>query len=291
MKNIVILTHPNDEFVERGYSLGKLADQWRNDGHRITVVDDPTYHVEADLAILHVDLTVVPDEYLEFMSNYDRTVNAGVKDISKRNISANLVTRGDGYDGPVMIKTNLNCGGTAEGELRQRVSLASKFARAIRRRLHWSMRSELDMWGYPIFDSVKQVPWAVWRNRSLVVEKFLPERSEGFYVMRSWLFLGGAEVNFVFYANQPIIKSKVAVRIDVTTDVPDEIRQMRKSMGFDFGKFDYGIVNGRAVLYDANRTPMASTIAAMANRMGPLVGGIDSFFADGTDAPRLRAAG
>ncbi len=31
---------------------------------------------------------------------------------------------------------------------------------------------------------------------------------------------------------------------------------MRRKLGFDFGKFDYGIVAGRVVLYDANRTPM-----------------------------------
>jgi hypothetical protein len=37
--------------------------------------------------------------------------------------------------------------------------------------------------------------------------------------------------------------------------VPDELREMRKSLGFDFGKFDYAIVDGRVVLYDANRTP------------------------------------
>ncbi len=30
---------------------------------------------------------------------------------------------------------------------------------------------------------------------------------------------------------------------------------MRKDLGFDFGKFDYAIVDGRVVLYDVNRTP------------------------------------
>jgi hypothetical protein len=30
---------------------------------------------------------------------------------------------------------------------------------------------------------------------------------------------------------------------------------MRRDLGFDFGKFDYAMVDGRPVLFDANRTP------------------------------------
>ena len=40
--------------------------------------------------------------------------------------------------------------------------------------------------------------------------------------------------------------------------VPDELRRIRQEMGFDYGKFDYGVVNGEVVLYDVNRTPGAS---------------------------------
>jgi hypothetical protein len=29
---------------------------------------------------------------------------------------------------------------------------------------------------------------------------------------------------------------------------------IRRELGFDYGKFDYGIVDGRVVLYDVNRT-------------------------------------
>ena len=62
MRNIVILTHPNDGFAERGYALRGIADQWREDGMKVTVVDDPRKGMDADVAILHVDLTVVARE-------------------------------------------------------------------------------------------------------------------------------------------------------------------------------------------------------------------------------------
>ena len=49
----------------------------------------------------------------------------------------------------------------------------------------------------------------------------------------------------------------------LTEPVPEELRQTRRQLGFDYGKFDYGVVNGEVVLYDANRTPGASSDAAI----------------------------
>ena len=46
--------------------------------------------------------------------------------------------------------------------------------------------------------------------------------------------------------------SSLALNFDL---LPEELRQMRRDLDFDFGKFDYAIVNGRIVLYNANRTP------------------------------------
>ena len=132
--------------------------------------------------------------------------------------------------------------------------MGEKYARAIRRRLPWSLRAEIGVWDYPIYDSPRQVPRIVWHNPDLVVERLLCERREEFYCVRSWTFLGDAERNILFYAKQPIIKSSVAVKNE-SAEVPDEFRRMRRKLGFDFGKFDYGIVDGRVVLYDANRTP------------------------------------
>ena len=43
--------------------------------------------------------------------------------------------------------------------------------------------------------------------------------------------------------------------------VPDELRQMRRDLAFDYGKFDYAIVNGRVILYDTNRTPVMGSLS------------------------------
>jgi hypothetical protein len=285
MRHITILVHPHDDFAGCSYLLQGVADEWRQSGTRVTVVRDPLRHLEADMAILHADVTVVPDEYLQFMRRYPLTINAGVKDISKRTISAHLVHDGDGYKGPVLVKTNRNCGGASEALHAQHDSWLKRKIRSVRSRLHWSWRASIDMWDYRVFPSPDRVPLPVWFNPDLVVERFLPERRDGCYCLRTWIFLGDAEENLLFYANQPIVKSPVAVRIEKAS-VPDELREMRRKLGFDFGKFDYGMVDGKVVLYDVNRTPVARPARNNTATIKLLAAGVESLF-----KPRYRAAG
>ena len=39
------------------------------------------------------------------------------------------------------------------------------------------------------------------------------------------------------------------------TEVHPQIRELREAMGFDYGKFDYVVRDGEAILLDANKTP------------------------------------
>ena len=208
---------------------------------------------------MHVDLTKTPADYARAAARYPKVINGGVVDISKREISDQLVRRGDGYGGPVIVKTDRNSGGSRERQLDQRAGRRAALRRHIdawRDRLPWGWRAHLDTGDYRTFDSVAQVPRAVWFNRSLVVERFLPERQNGHFCLRTWVFLGDRETNAISYATEPVIKSHNVVRREPVPDVPDELRAMRRKLGFDYGKFDYGLVDGRVVLYDANRTPM-----------------------------------
>jgi hypothetical protein len=61
------------------------------------------------------------------------------------------------------------------------------------------------------------------------------------------------ERNTAFYSPDPVIKSRNIVHHE-PAEVPDELRQKRRALKFDFGKFDYAVVDGSVVLYDANRT-------------------------------------
>ena len=241
---ILILVHQHGSFDKPRYFMREIAEVWRERGHRISVAHGPTRRpVEADVAVLHVDLTVVPADHLEFLRAYPVVINGGVTDISKRVISRSILSASDVYDGPVIVKTNRNYGGIMEAQLAARTKSRSGPA--------FSCEPK----DYAVYRSAREVPAATWANPDLVVEKFLPEQRDGCYCLRTWVFMGDRETNSLSWSRQPIVKSDAVIRREPVADVPEELRQMRQSLGFDFGKFDYAIVDGRVVLYDANRTP------------------------------------
>ena len=281
MHHIVILLHKYDTFEESRYFLHAIADIWREEGLRVSILNGPGPYVDADLVIMHVDLTVVPADYLTFVRRYPVIINGSVTDISKRLISTNLVCRDDDYQGQVIVKSNQNCGGSREVRVARMRTLLGRCNQSLREdprlarmrsflnRYYQSLRDKLpstsrkgpSISDYAIFESTSQVPRVVWENPDLVVERFLPERHDNLYCVRSWVFLGDRETNAMGYSLQPIVKSGNVVRREVVAEVPEELRQMRRNLGFDFGKFDYVIVDGQVVLYDANRTPILGSLS------------------------------
>ena len=246
--------HKEASFTDALYFMRPISQLWQEQGHTVTVLQGPDKFVDGDIAILHVDLTVVPDDYIHFVRRYPKSINAGVKDISKRCFSTNQVALGDGYDGAVIVKTDRNCGGSGESVVTRNHSFVGRCTHAVRRRLHWTLSGEMVSGNYPVFDSVNDVPRRVWSNSRLIVEKFLPERLGEFYCLRTWVFLADCESSSMCTAHRPVVKGADFIE-RIPVDVPDELRQMRKDFDFDFGKFDYVMIDGRVVLYDVNRTP------------------------------------
>lgn len=238
---VAILVHRHQGFQEESYFLGRMAEFWRAWGVEVLVLRDPREHVPADLAILHVDLTVIPSEYLAWVHRFPRCLNRYTSDISKRAVSRQLVRTGDGWAGPVIVKSNLNCGGGKEHELALKMKVPSEV--------------RLVSGEYPILESAAQVaPW-VWQDSSLVVERFLPERCGEEFCLRTWVFFGDKFTHSICYSDNPVIKSANVLRREPLGEVPETLAAVREELGFDYGKFDYALVDGGVVLYDANRTP------------------------------------
>lgn len=254
MAHLAVLVHEHARFDSPNYVLYEVAKLWQEQGHTVVPLQGIARYVPADLLFIHVDLTIVPPDYLEFASRYPRVANPG-PDISKHRVSTNLVRRHDGYAGPVIVKTNRNYGGKKEAELEAHTSKLRRRVRRVRNLLPWPYRSELPTEDYKIFNSPHDVPWPVWHNPWLVVERFLPERRGELYCLRTWNFLGSGEVNFLRTCPDPVIKASRAGQREPVGPVPDLLRQRREELGLDMGKFDYAIVDGEPVVYDANRTP------------------------------------
>jgi len=251
MARIVVITHPNDHYLERNFYLHNLVRLWRQNGHRIALCTDPERTPDADVAILHVDFTIVPQAWVEAARRYRAVVNGAATDISKRHVSRAVVQPGDGWQGPVVVKTNLNCGGVQEAqaaELEGRNDVVEKLAAF----------ADQD---YPIYESVADVPEDIWRRPELVVERFLPERDTRGYWVRTWFFFGAGERCSRYLGDTPIVKIRNILARE-PAEVPDELRAERERLGFDYGKFDFVMHEGKAVLFDANHTPCGRAPAA-----------------------------
>lgn len=253
MPHIAIIVDSGQPFETLGYCLSGPVDSWRAHGLEVEVYDSPASAKDADLAILHVDQTIVPVSYRSLAARYPKCLNRYTSDISKRAISRQLVSKNDGFEGPVIVKSNLNSGGAPEAARSARLGAAGGTAMTFK--------------DYCVLQSPREVPDAIWSDPLFVVERFLPEREGARYCVRLWNFLGSHEIVYRCESDEPIVKASNTVRRTIVEGVPEELRQWREEMGFDFGKFDFGIVEGRPVLYDANRTPTYSRKQSAAERV------------------------
>lgn len=251
--SIAIITNEFTSRIEGSrYMLAHLVERWKNEGIEIHITAGCNF-IPADLAFMHVDTTVVPDEYLELASRYPAVINGKVRDILKRSVSQYLLTQNDTYQGPVIVKTNANYGGFNEFVIATESGQATWYDPDTER--PWRKREIMDSLKYPVFNRLTEVPPGVWKNDRLVVEKFLPERLDnGDYRCRSYFFLGEQEHAVWLSSPRPVFKSTTSTGMGVLDEIPQAIREIRNASGFDYGKFDYTEVNGEVFVYDMNKT-------------------------------------
>lgn len=257
-----------------------MIDVWRECGITVELISDIDRHVDADVVIPHLDLTLTPRAYRDFFARYPVVLNREVCDISKRHISQNLVARPDAFAGPVIVKTDRNAGGAPElDRLRHRGGVRRKMLQAARK-LPWTLTGLLGPRDYKVYEHPRLVPRAVWHNPRLVVERFLPERQGDLYVLRRYVFLGSREYNTRAFSSVPVVKARNVIRREIVRETPQGLRAIREKMGFDYGKFDYVIREGQVILFDANRTPTHSIDNPARSRSiaVELARGIDDYF-------------
>ncbi|HPA16699.1 MAG TPA: hypothetical protein PLU30_03050 [Verrucomicrobiae bacterium] len=254
----------------------------RERGHSVEILQGLGSHPPLDVLIPHVDLTVRPPEYHRFLVRYDRVLNRGVRDISKRALGGRVLSAGEDFNGPVILKADLNFGGRPELQiipgrrLRSELMLRLRglpFARRWTEAMFWRWTPCLSSRDYRIYASVREVPPQAFHNPNLVVQPFEPEEQEGLYALRKWTFLGNAETCSRSLSPEPIVKAsnRIPGRGEAVP-VPEELREFRRQLGMDFGKIDFLVRGGRPIVLDVNPTPSVSTEGGMrgATRRAPL---------------------
>lgn len=254
-QRLVVLTHLR-QGLDPDYFLARMKRFcWDPEGREVIVHQGTDRPPDGDFAILHVDLTVVPEDYRKLAGRYPLCINAGVTDISKRRVSRWLVSPDDSYDGPVMVKSDLNHEGNAESRLR--VSEGGLGARLREAALRWLPPA----WGgrpsgYRVFHRKAQVPAWVWRRQDLVVERFFVEPRGEFFALRMWDFFGDRGHVATMLSRSPFVKGDNCVAYPpLEHAVPDALLRRRRDLGMDFGKIDFLVHEGEAVIFDVNTTP------------------------------------
>lgn len=257
IRSIVVLVHPLQGF-DYGYFLRRIAlVNWVEQGRRVIVHPGSDNLPEADACLLHVDLTELPEAYLAAARSYPVALNVRPRSIAKRQVSRALLTEADDYDGPVVVKSDLNHRGIPERRLAE--AAGGKLA---------GLRDRVDRWlprpwrrerlaeGYLALPHRSQVPRWVWRDSALVVERLFVEPIGDLFAIRQWFCLGPRDVVSVHLGPEPLVKlASTQVRLRLSFEVPDELRARRAELGLDYGKLDF--VNGPEgpYLFDVARTP------------------------------------
>lgn len=242
-RRIAILQHASEEGKDAsGYSFHRLIPYWEEDGHEVFTLFGPEEYLPADILFVHVDLSEVPEGYLDLASRYPASVNGRVRDIRKTTFSEHLLKAGDSWTGPVIVKSNRNYGGVPEAN--------RGVPRLDGQGVDPPFSSPLD---YQLFSRLQEVPPEVFGMPDLVVQRFLPEIEDDLFHIHSYFFLGSwSKCTRVASAN-PIVKDATRCA-SYPSQVAPEILDLRRRLGFDYGKFDYVRHGGRVVLLDVNKT-------------------------------------
>lgn len=268
---IAVMIHSRvGSFDSTAYLIHSLMCEWQRWGIEVGIVRGARRPPTRSLLIPHLDLTVTPPAYRRILAVHPRVFNRLVTDISKRRISNNLVDRDDPWDGPVIVKTDRNCGAEPEEVLCGPAVWVRRVWRGVLRRLgpggtprsrpSWRSVTTMKSRDYPVFPSLGEVPPEVFRNDALVVERFLPEMLDGDYCLRYYYCCGRAEANVLLRSRDPVIKGTNASSIE-EAPIPPGVREIRQRLGMDYGKLDYVLHDGCPVLLDVNRTPAAGALA------------------------------
>lgn len=277
----ILVLRTKGEFEQGSYIIEALAAEWRRLGFRVDVTHGLTEPMGPDVLVIpHFDLTRTPPGQVALLERSARVINRSVTDISKRVISRQLVASPEDHEGPVIVKTNLNCGGWPEAKAATRQGEAARCRLRALLQQPWTISGVMSSDRYRIYDHPRLVPAAVWDNPRLVVEQFRPEREGENYCVRQYVFLGPCEFATRAVASDPLVKAKNVIRREVLDSTPEAVRAFRAQLGFDYGKFDYVMDGDEAVIFDVNRTPSydpASKAGSAGSLILSLAAGIEPF--------------
>ncbi len=234
------------------YMLSAYSKYWEELGFQTIHVFGISKFVDAEIAILNIDLSVVPDAYINFANLYPIALNANVRDIRKSVHSTLRIKPNERFSGPVIVKTNLNHFGMPE--LKNQSRMPRLRVTVDRYLKHFRSQKTRIQQSYAVYNSLDEVPAWTFEDKDLIIEKFIPEREGSLYCIRTSLFFGDRSHDFLLKSHHPIVKSDNSISIEEVDTHPDIIK-LRNTIDLAFGKLDYVVHKGILHVFDINKTP------------------------------------
>ena len=239
------------------YTIHHIAEIWKKDGHNVDYIFGVDEHVPADIIIVHIDFSIVPQKYLDFAANYPIALNGKLSNICKSGFSKGLLKADSNWDGQVIVKSNLNHGGIQEQIYSD--TLRKPYADLYRRLISKIKRFMgyepvfSDPYDYKIFENISMVPKHWFHSSNAIVEKFVPEIENDLYHIRMFQILGDHWICERLASPKPIVKGGNCVKVEIV-EPDEEVFQWCRDLQIDYGKLDYVVHNGKPVLLDVNKT-------------------------------------
>lgn len=193
------------------WSIRNLEAVWRAGGARVIQYSDLSQPVpEVDIWFCHLDSTIMPKDFSQFIDSQPKVVNGELKDIRKTSFSEQLLdSANSSYEGAVIVKSDYNYGGLVDMRM---ADYQRGFMRLLPKRIrkkHLGLPSDLEAnSNYIVYDSLQLVPPECFQNQHTVVEKFLPEKDGVNYALRMTFKLGCSVSSYRIISTEQIVKNK-----------------------------------------------------------------------------------
>jgi hypothetical protein len=249
---IAVLFHAKHtpEDVGSRHAIGLIAELWRQEGHEVRFLIGCREHWDADVVILHVDMSVVANRYVKFVRRYPVVINGRILDIRKSKISRNLLEWDSKYEGRVIVKTDLNSAGKPE-----RALSTNRLWQRVRRRLRFNGAAKGPLpKNYSVYASIRHIPAKALAAPGLVIEKFRPETDGEWYFVRRSFICGDRVISYRIGAKQPIVDTPLPGAFEWIEN-SSEVLAVSRELGLDYGTIDYTTNGEEVAVFDVNKTP------------------------------------
>ena len=108
-----------------------------------------------------------------------------------------------------------------------------------------------------VYEAFSEVPQKAFSDPDVVVEKFIPETEGDLVIIRTHVFFGENVTSYQLRSKSQVVKFRNVVDFK-QIEVDPEVVEITSRLNVDFGKIDYVVHDGKACVFDVNKTPSGS---------------------------------